>query len=411
MTGRYKLRGKGTPPPPVSVAIQVANYLSRIGVNTHFNWTGSVYDGATNRTNAKAALNAMSIHRCRDLLPETWQQGFYTDIANDGNVFDFICTTPAQNRTPAQVVTDAKAFLALSGMSAKIKTIEGPNEVNFAPMTYGGGSAASNQVSYQQDLWDAWNADATTTPIPVVAMSLATTSSTTWVPYGDQSSRSDYGNTHPYSNQGEQPHGSINGTEVVITWASSYSATKPLAVTETGFTTLSSTSANDWVDANTKARLILNNFLLLARRSDLAWLSFYELGDTGLGWGLYNADWTPTVAAQKLANLTAVMQVTGFPAIADPGYSVSGLGSDGYSALFQRNDGSKFIVFWVEPDIWNQSSDVAITPSSRTVTVTLDQAYQWRTYDVWTSSSIDTSGTSATVVLTMGSTPQIIGFA
>lgn len=393
-------------------AISVSSFLGKLGVNTHLNFAGTAYDNPTAVINA---LNALGIARCRDILPFSFQYPNYLTVGRAGIAFDMVgvaangATNPPL-RTPAQVVTDAKAFLSQSGMAGKILTLEGANEVNNYPFTYGSGGAAGD-VQFQQQMYAAWKADGTVNSIPVFCFSIAASSATTWQAWGDMSAYCDFGNGHPYANNGEQPTGTQFGTDQVLAWYQSLTPSRTMAITETGYTISSARSSTGYVDQTTQAKLLLNTIMMLARKPTLDHINLYELNDYGgEGFGIYNQDWTPRVAATAIGNFTHILKASGTPA-SDPAYTVSGL--SGFQFLFARPDGSRCIVLWSEPDIWNQNTHTEIAPPAQAVTITpTGGPFSWAVWDPMVSATTPrASGVGTSIPVTVQDHPVIVTLA
>jgi len=281
-----------------------------------------------------------------------------------------------------------------------VSSIKGANEVNNWPITYNGSTGLPAEASYQQAMFNAVNADPTIANIPVFNLSIGSGSASAFTGLGNMASAVDYGAPHAYMSNGNQPHVQLSS---LLSLAQNVTPGKPIAITESGYPTLASNTAQG-VDQATQAKLTLNLVMDAEKLGDP--LFIYELVDNqysgGGAWnygGLFNGDWTAKPAATALHNLTTVLTHGPGDTAAAPTYTVSGLNGYNDSMVVHQSNGAYDIVVWDEPTIWNSTTHTEVAAPTQTATINLGQAVS--------SYSIYDPLTGTTAVATGGSTSQI----
>jgi hypothetical protein len=352
-------------------AIRAADFIQTMGVGTHIDFTNSGY------ANIDADLNALrylGINHVRDESPnpnfDPVGQAHLGDAANAGVKFVFFAQGGVD---PSVVVQRLHDFAAAHPGS--IIGIEGPNEVNNFPVSYHGLDAADAAQAYQSALFSAVKSDPLLHDIPVLG----------FTDYPVYASASDWNNTHPYAENGEQPRAAI------LANASDQAAVdpgKPFAMTETGYHTLTASDGREGVDETSQAKLVLNTYAdaaqLGSKQTDV-----YNLldaypdpsgTDQGAHYGLFRLDNSPKPAATAIHNLTSILQ-DGSPdsssfSVGSLDYSVTGLPGTGQTLLTQKSSGTFEVMIWNEPAVWNPQSDRPIANPSTSVSVNLGQNFE-----------------------------------
>ena len=352
-------------------AIRAADFIQTMGVDTHIDFTDSGY------ANIDADLNALQylgINHVRDESPnpdfDPVGQTHLGDAANAGVQFVFF----AQGGVDPSVVAERLHDFA-AAHPGSIIGIEGPNEVNNFPVRYQGLDGADAAQAYQGALFSAVKSDPLLHDIPVLG----------FTDYPFYASASDWNNTHPYSENGDQPRAAI------LANASDQAAVdpgKPFAITETGYHTLTASDGREGVDETTQAKLVLNTYAdaaqLGSKQTDVYnLLDAYQDPsgtDQGAHYGLFRLDNSPKPAATAIHNLTSILQdsspdSSSFSA-GSLDYSVTGLPGTGQTLLTEKSSGSFQVMIWNELAVWDPRSDQPIANSSTSVTVNLGQNFE-----------------------------------
>ncbi|MBM0204187.1 choice-of-anchor C family protein [Micromonospora sp. STR1s_5] len=250
-----------------------------------------------------------------------------------------------------------------------VVAIEGPNEVNNYPISFGGLSGQAGAIAYQNALYSAVKAHPVLGDVQVYNL----TSYPTLV------GRADAFNLHLYAPDGEQPEATIM---TGLRDAASAMPGAPTVITETGYYTLPTGGIWGGVDEATQAKLTLN-LMLDAVRLGVEETYLYQLldaypdpGGTDMErhFGLFDIDNKPKAAAQAIHNLTAVLRDSAVNAAAFPlhdlAYSIAGLPLRARTLVVEKSTGERVLLIWNEPDIWDENSDRA-TPDTATP-ITLD---------------------------------------
>jgi hypothetical protein len=332
-------------------AARTADLLDTFGVVTHIPATDGGYRELGATTNA---LRYLGIDHVRDAAPnpayDSYGQRHIAEAAAQGIHFTF---TAEGGVDPVVTVQRIHAIeLAYPGT---VTAIEGPNEVNNWPVTYGGLSGTAGAQAYMRALFDAVQADPLLRDITVTGF-------TDWP---NHASKSDTSTIHPYVKNGDQPLGRI--------WQdmqdqNAVDPGKRFLITETGYhTRINPSSGWEGVDEATQAKLLLNTYMdgaLLGAQQTYV----YQLLDAYAGnsqeehFGLFRLDNSPKPAATAIHNLTTILKDTGGGAetFATGSLDLTVTGG-GHSYLTGKSDGSYQVIVWAEPDIWDEARNQPIT--------------------------------------------------
>ncbi|MDR3507381.1 MAG: calcium-binding protein, partial [Caulobacteraceae bacterium] len=358
----------------MSQAIRTSDFTGALGVNTHLYVTTSQYwDGGT----VLADLKYIGISQVRDAVVSATNTGqaSYAQLADAGIKFDFLFTsTTAISSGLSQV----DSFI--SAHSGSVVAIEGVNEINFTPMLYSSLSGTSAAVSYQADLFTAVHGDTLLNGIPVFNF----TDTTSGV-----AGLADYANTHSYAAHGAEPYAQLLAD---LKTQQAAMTGKSVVLTEAGYSTLPTAGGLGGVDYATQAKLTLN-LIMDATKLGYKEIYLYQLldstdptnSDIQAHFGLFDASGAAKPAAVALHNLTSILADTGSTAstftTGSLNYSLTNMPSTASSLLLEKSSGAYDLVLWNEPQIWNSTTNTAVTAATSTVTVNLGGTYA--TVDVY----------------------------
>jgi len=339
--------------------IRTEDFIQSIGVNVHMAYNDGKY---ANSANVITDMKYLGISIVRDTAPAYWYQTKAFDaMANAGIKFDFVASG---NRSPADVVAAIETF-AKAHPGATI-AIEGVNEVNNWPVTFGGVTGLAGATAYMTALAKALAANATLSSIDTYGLTGANIVQDV-----------DYANFHAYPKNGAQP---LRTLIAGLKDQTSAMAGKPTVLTEAGYYTAPTSSNWGGVDQATQAKQTLN-LLMDATKLGVSHTYLYQLLDayadpSGVSidknLGLFDLSNNPKLAATAIHNLTTILADSGAAAATFTtqalNYTVANLPTDGAVLAMQKSDGRTDLVAWSEPDIWDEINHRAITAASKDVT-------------------------------------------
>lgn len=355
--------------------MRATEFLDTIGVNTH---VGS--DPYNNPAGIASMLSYLGTSYIRQSSPTD-----ATSLANMqalgqlGAKFDLIVNGGGP-------VNLAGALATARQLAPYLTAIEGVNEAQIWPITYGGLGGVDAAVALQKDLYAAVKADPLLSKDSVYMFTLGGVDPSAFPSIGDLSAYTDYANVHSYPPHGLRPcfviHAAIDGG---ITDAPS----KPVVVTETGYYTLQSNVGWGGVPETVQANYLLGE-LLDEAAAGVSRTYLYDLIDDGADpagtnqedhFGLFHNDGTPKLAATAIHNLTTLL--------ADPGANSGSFPLDNFSftatgvpynytgntMLMQKSDGTHVIAVWNEEQTWNPDTQTTIPVQHFPTSVALDKSY------------------------------------
>lgn len=355
-------------PPPVQAA-RVASFLDTLGVNSHDNYTDGTYadiDGTLRD------LHFLGIHQLREAVPNPkggipYNQ-FLQSLAKlqqDGDEFDFLTECSANYNL---VAVELAEIDRIQKVKRCVLAVEGPNEVNNQPCTFGGATdppgfgshAAAEQ--FQTALYAAVHSDVHLKNVPVYFYTGGNAGVDCTNPR-----RADCANAHPYPSHGEAPGSYISsGFERSISALAAF----PKVFTEIGY--FNNPLAASGVDSRVQAAYTLD-LLLDAYQQGIAKTYLYQLrtaypdpdpaahpNEDG-EYGLFDLGNHPRQVAVALHNLTAILADTSARARTfHPGtlaYTLTGSGAGAsHSLLLARSNGHFLLVLWAEPAVWDDAA-------------------------------------------------------
>ncbi|MCP3380874.1 RHS repeat protein [Bradyrhizobium sp. CCGUVB4N] len=362
--------------------LSASAFTSSIGVNTHVSYAWGSYN---NLALVEADLKYLGVTTLRDGLTNIpAAQPVLDGLANDGYKFDLGVSSsiPATGSAGLQqYIAALDAFEAAHPGS--IIALEGLNEVNLQAFSYNGSSTIEAAAQFQQALYTAIKADANLSKLPVYNLTLAYDDPNDFAKLGNLGASSDYANTHAYVSTGTTPGAALASA---LNLATSVSPGDPTVITETGYTTLSTTPYLG-VNESVQAKSILNT-LMDAFKDGVGTTYLYELLDRNSSssdtnaqshFGLFYDDGTPKLAATAVHNLTTILNDdgTGSGQPTSPlSYTLSNMPDSGNSMVLGKSNGAYDLVVWAEPKVWDPKTNTEISNPSQTVTVELDGVHQ-----------------------------------
>jgi len=386
-------------------AVSAATFLGSIGVCVH----------VTQGVDAPAAsATAMAYAGIRNLR----------DDGAAGTVASWIAMyKQAGVRTNFLPVTDLPTEISIAKQlqaAGALLSIEGPNEPNNFPVTYGGQTSSSTTfvpvADFQRDLYAAVRAEPTLAGIPVFHSSEAGGSEPddvglqfltippdagTTMPAG--TAYADYANTHNYvcGHSGQLVDNvcwdavdpTLNGdwdglyVEYGHTWNGGFPGytdpqldTLPRVSTETGWVT----QGTGAITEEQQARIFLNLYLSAYKRG-WSYTFIYMLRDDPVQgyWGLFDTSYTAKTSGTYLHNLTTLLADAAAAPTGKLDYTVPNEPATVHDLLLQRSDGSFALAIWDEH------------PAGGTDTVTVDLTKPRSSVVVYDP----TTGTTATQTL------------
>ncbi len=365
-----------SPPAPEGASA----FLQSLGINTHVSYTGTPYYGQPQ--SVITALQYLGINTVRD-QPPAYTSDPTVAAANDaiaaaGVQFDALLVSSGGPVDITDTLTSSAAFE--QSYPGSIAAIEGPNEINAAPITYEGitGTYAAG-VQVTQDLWAGVQGDSSLNTVPVYALTLSngiTGEGAAEKQLGDLAPYVTYGNAHIYaccSNnvwQEDMPY-----------WLPIFEQDTPgmpMVITETGYATVPGV-----VDELSAAKYNLNTFFENALNG-IVKTYLYELVDENSSatdtnssdyYGEFHNDWTPKTGATAIHNLTTILQGAGSGTA--PGtlnYSVSGLPATGHTFLLGSSTAFDLAV-WIDVTVYDPTDAIDIAAPAYPLTVNLGATF------------------------------------
>jgi len=356
-----------------------SSFLNSLGINTN---AGAYTDAYTNSSLIINSLNYLGISHVRDSYNAMGHANAVIDaLANAGVSFDFrvAYTLPEQGSTGLAAYVAALAEFKAEHPNMLL-SIEGINEANLNDFSYNGLTSLEGAAAFQQALYTAVKGNAALSDVTVVNFSIGYQTDATNAQVGDMSAYSDAANAHVYVQTGALADAQI---EDDLRLAEEISTNDPVIVTETGYTTLTSTMG---IGANedAQAKLVLSN-LLLAYENGSSATYIYELfdspssatrGDKEAHFGLFNTDGTPKEAAVAVHNLTTILG-HGDNGTAHTGenlsYSLSNAPSNTHTMVMNKSGSVSDLVVWADTRVWDSASQTEIVTPVTSVTIQFGQ--------------------------------------
>jgi hypothetical protein len=332
--------------------IPADTFLDSIGMNVHmaYFWTSYRDEKLVHRS-----LDYLGIRHLRDVFI-AWDvaRPKFEYMAGAGMHFDFVIPVDEQR---VDVPTFVKNLVSLERkFPGSVSAIEGPNEINIWPVRSGDltGLAAGAQI--QKDIYAGVRAEPSLNHVPIYNLTHVFTDEKPFRELGAMQPPADFANAHTYMWSWGTPTDSL---EYLLKFADLVTPGKPMVDTETGYTTMQSDPYSGVDEAAQAVRVVqtlLHAFMLNVKRTYL-----YELldqkpdpafTDAQQHFGIFRHDGTPKPAATAIRNLINVLKQPDGKNYANAGAASVSIenpaGKFGKSMLFQRADGARCLVLWLE---------------------------------------------------------------
>ncbi len=361
---------------PLVQAYQADSFVNSIGVVTHLSYTNTPYFTAWPRI--LSALENLGVRHIRDGFYD-WPAGspFYAEhqqLNRAGIRTDYV--------VPFSEATTPENIEQFAPQAGDMEAIEAPNECDVAGNC---GSSVSSSVDNMLAFLPALDRAGKQLGVPVLGPAL--TQPSTYPTLGNLSSEMQYNNLHVYfggRNPGSAGWGApdVEGNQYgsLAFWVNQGdidAPNVPAMVTETGYMSFPGLPIPWTIPENVEASYIPRT-LLLAYKAGIPRTYIYELLDeiSSPGYGLLHSDLTPKAAYTALQNLIANLSDPG--AGFSPGklgYAIQGGGSSLNQILFQKRDGSFWLILWLEQSSFNPATYASTPVASEQATLQLDSTY------------------------------------
>jgi hypothetical protein len=340
-----------------------------VGVNTHINYRGSIYDRRWADI-IRPRLLELGVRHIRDNPGDPGDVGTkqrFADLARSGIRTLLINWSAAHKEY-------VKSVNALGGMQV-VEAVEPPNEHDLS-----GSGWQSSMRDFMLRMHVAYRSDAATQGIAVLGPSFANTRDAALSlanAFPTASGSMDAGNLHNYS--GVYPEGPLAGGWGISLPDSlqryrSLAGNKGLWVTENGYKMSGSVNGFPAVTERAAAKYLLRSFLVHMKH-DVSRYYIYQLINDREDFGLLNVDGSSRLQYTAVKNFIGMFKDPG--ASFTPGtldYSLSGDTSKIERILFQKRNGRFYLVLWQGVPSSSGTSDSTmrdIEPPPRNLTLNL----------------------------------------
>jgi hypothetical protein len=345
-----------------------------VGVNTHLNYRGTVYD-IHYEDIIKPRLVELGTKHIRDHFGNGEVNTRYMELAHNYDI-RLMALNNDGGTDIYNVLAEIKRLNRMNPEKPVIDMIEAANERDN-----GWKKDWVKLCDYMHSLYKIYKADPETSSIPLVGPSFANTRNSAVDLSGtctDAMNTMDVGNLHAYS--GLYPESRQNGgwgisfDEAVANYRK-IAGSKPLIESESGFKMSQGMQGHPSVSEKTAAkyspRLVLNR---ISRGVNM--LYFYQLINNSEDFGLLNNDGTPRLQFISLKNMIKLMADDGNEfAPGELDFYLSGDMKDICQMLFQKSNGNYYLVVWQgingSIDGTQKNNYTDITNPDRSVTLNL----------------------------------------
>ncbi len=356
-------------------AYQADSFVDSVGVGLHMTYNTSNY--YTQWPAVLADLQLLGVRHVRDgffsFLVDTPYIGMHQQLAAAGIKTNYVMPI-SSTTTPALVESVTKQL-------GDIEAVEGPNECD---LTGNCGTTPAEGLANMLAFMPTVDGSGTAAKVPVFAASLAQYPSFSEV--GNLVSEMTYNNLHVYNN-GRNPgtpgwfctDAEGNGCWSLPFWLDMTQIDgpkMPVVMTETGYVMVDNPQQYQ-IPESTGASYIPRT-LLLTYMHGIKRTYLYELLDewSSPGYGLIDENMNPKPAFVALQNLIANLTDKG--SSFTPGklaYSLTGGGSTLKQILFQKRDGSFWLVLWLEQSSWDEVNLVETPVTPEKLALKLNSSY------------------------------------
>lgn len=337
---------KSLKPPFAPVKALMSNLAAdAVGVNTHLNYLGSVYDTHYEDV-IKPRLAALGTKHIRDHFGNEKINARYVELAHQFGI-RLLLIHGDQGDDLGRARAEVKRLNHIHIAKPVIDLIEPANERDIG-WKYDWVKLCGYMKAYR----DSYKADKLTASIPLLGPSFANTrnSAADFAKVCTAAAmHMDMGNLHAYS--GLFPESPLAGGwgisfEKAIESYRGISAAKPIIETESGYKMSEGADGHPAVSERTAAkyapRLVLNRL-----KNNVSKLYFYQLINNAEDFGLLNDDGSERLQYTSLKNFIHLMADAGADFV--PGtlkYALTGDVNNVHQMLFQKRNGQFLLVIW-----------------------------------------------------------------
>ena len=374
---------------------QADQFVDSIGVNTHFGFGGSPYNGSANYTAiVLPTFESSGIRHIRDAAYVTNnfqtanQQSLITDmLAYNGTRigFDLLAITPACSGSFLNETTYPPSGVSTWITAANIDYFEGLNEFNGSSLNCSGNTWPVLLPHFQADWYTNVKASFATTPVigPSLLFDSSSQITAAAMSIGSLFSSMDYANQHSYPG-GNYPSFYIN---TIYNDTTSMNGNHTCIATETGYhnDTLNPQSDGDQVGVSTlSSGNFYSNLYFEYWNFGCKRTYGYELfddpsvakftpappgdavGTSQANYGLFSSTGTAKAQGTSVSNIISILADPGAPFSPTPlTYVFSNFPSQLHHTLLQKRNGRYYMTVWQEIDNYLTTSpygDISITP-------------------------------------------------
>jgi hypothetical protein len=366
------------------------SFIDSIGVNTHLNYTDTVY--ADFREIVQPSLAYLRVRHIRDALADDGLglQLFRSLLQKGIFVTGYV---------PYEVTSMSSLMTNIKSQRDVLSAVEGPNEPDeFSQFTYKRQKFPEGTRAFMKDFYQALNDDPALQSLPVLQTSLAFPAQDGESPsraakLGDLSLYADYGNSHNYFEFGAPPGDRIATHHLPANRP--ITPGKPMVSSEGGYQMGNgdgykggwedglSAPFDEGVHGRYILRYLLEQYRLGYKRSFV-----YELIDSDIAqWGLFRSDGTPRPAADGVRAMIDLLQEGKWNATAKqwstpvfkPGrlrYSLSKLPRSVHHVLLQKSTGVFSLIVWNDVSNWDKARGLPIASAPLSATLRINQRTQ-----------------------------------
>ena len=342
------------------------DFLDSIGVNTHLSWLDSRY---ANVGAVTQALGYLGVRNVRDAITNGTVGAAFNALGDAGIKLDFFVPYQSTAAAPGQVLE--WTLQQVKDHAWMTRFIEGPNEVDFWPVTRGGLTGYAAADATQRDLYAQVKADTVLSHFPVLQFTIGDYPN--YAGQADMSAYADFGTTHAYTGDVDAPGVNVS---FASTAARPLNGADPVITTETGYGTSTSLSygrVSELAQAKYVPELLAEQYAQGIKATYL-----YQLFDPYAKadptndffnyYGLFRPDGTAKPAATALHRMTTWLADPGLPFT--PGtldYALGNAPATLGSVLLQKSDGTFMLMLWNGVKAYNQDTSGDITTAPATV--------------------------------------------
>lgn len=321
-----------------------------IGVNTHINYTGTIYDTRYNDI-IKPRLAELGTKHIRDHFGNATINSRFQELAQNYGIKLLIINNDGGTALET-TLQEVKRLNALNPSKPVVEYIEPANERDNGWKKPDGTSDWERLCSYMRDYSSIFKNDPATADIPLLGPSFANTRNSA-VSFSNActniNSIIDKGNTHIYS--GLYPESPLAGgweisMEQAINNYKKLSGDRALIDTETGYKMSHGQPGHPAVSQRTAAkyapRLVLNRV-----KNGFERVYFYQLINNSEDFGLLNNDGSPRLQFNAIKNFISIFKDSGEKfTTGSLSFSLDGDLKDIEHLLFQKSDGCFYLIVW-----------------------------------------------------------------